>query len=337
MTVVFGILIVFILIGISGFFAGSETGIYRLSRFRLRVGVEQKLSFYSMLGEIIRDGQGLVLSVIIGNNLSNYLATSTVTYLILSTTTSAHRAELYATLIMTPALFVFVDIIPKGVYYYRADTLMPRLAPLLWGCYKTFTLSGLVRLLKAISGMLNRMLGLSADSSKAITATERHHIKDIIQETRDEGILSLMQQDIMHRLVDAGSVLVREVMIRLGQVRMVELSTNRTALLGDLRDCSYRRLPVYEGERTDIAGYVDIYETLGSGEDFERLESQVKPIGQIGSTETVVEAVSTMRRENSRIAVVVQKSGRVKSERPKVLGVVTLKDLVGELTGSIQK
>lgn len=333
MTIFFGILIIIILIGISGFFAGSETGVYRLSRFRLRVGIEQKISFYSMLGDIIRDGQGLVLSVLIGNNLSNYLATSTATYLLLRTTTSAHTAELYATLIMTPALFVFVDIIPKGVYYYRADTLMPRLAPFLWVCYKVFTLSGIVKLLKAISGMLNKLFGLSGDTSKAITATERHHIKDIIQETRDEGILSLMQQDIMHRLVDAGSVSVREVMIRLGQVKMVEVQANREALLGNLRDFSYRRLPVYEGQRTDILGYVDIYEAVGGGEEFEGLEAQVKPMGQIVSTMTVVEAVSTMRRENSRMSVVVQKSGHMK----RVLGIVTLKDLVGELTGSIQE
>jgi putative hemolysin len=337
MTVVFGIVLILILIGVSGFFAGSETGVYRLSRFRLRLGVEQKLAFYSMLGDIIRDGQGLVLSVLIGNNLANYLATSTATYLLLSTTTSAHTAELYAILIMTPLLFVFVDIIPKSVYYYRSDTLMPRLAPLLWLCYKIFTLTGIVWLLKLISGILNRMLGLNADSSKAIMATDRHHINQIIQETRDEGILSLIQQDIMHRLVNAGGVSVRESMIRLSKVKMVELTTNRTALLGHLRDYPYRRLPVYDGPLTNIVGYIDIYESLGTGEDFESLHTLVKPIGQISSTMTVVEAVSTMRRENARISLAIQESGRITKERPKVLGIITLKDLVGELTGSLQK
>ena len=240
MAVVFGVIAVVILIGVSGFFAGSETGVYRLSRFRLRLGIERKLPFYGALGKIIKDGQGLVLSVLIGNNLANYLAISITTYLLLRTTTNAHTAELYATLIMTPLLFVFVDIIPKSVYYYKADTLMPRLTPLLWLSYNIFTKTGVVSLLKAISTLLNRILGLGADSSKAITATDRHHIRQIIQETRDEGILSLMQQDIMHRLVDAGSVLARKVMIRLNHVRMVELATSRTALLGYLRDCPYR-------------------------------------------------------------------------------------------------
>ena len=102
MVVSLGITVVVILIGASGFFAGSETGVYRLSRFRLRLGVERKLPFYGMLGKIVKDGQGLVLSVLIGNNLSNYLATSIVTYLFLRTTTSDHTAEFYATLVMTP-------------------------------------------------------------------------------------------------------------------------------------------------------------------------------------------------------------------------------------------
>jgi len=337
MTVFLGIVIILILTGISGFFAGSETGVYRLSRFRLRLGVERKLPFHSILADIIKDGQGLVLSVLIGNNLANYLATSTATYLLLSTMTSVHKAELYAILIMTPLLFVFVDIIPKSVYYYRSDTLMPRLAPFLWFCYKIFTLTGIVWLLKLISGVLNRMLRLSADSSKAITATDRHHINQIIQETRDEGILSLVQQDIMHRLVNAGSVPVQNSIIRLSGVSMVELTTNRAALLGHLRESAYRRLPVYEVDRSNIVGYVDIYEALGPREDFEGLHKMLKPIGHISSTMTVIEALSRMRDENARIALVVQESGRIKNERPKVLGIITLKDLVGELTGSLQK
>lgn len=337
MIVAFGIIAVVILIGVSGFFSGSETGVYRLSRFRLRLGIERKLPFYSTLGKIIKDGQGLVLSVLIGNNLANYLAISIATYLLLRTTTNAHTAELYATLIMTPLLFVFVDIIPKSVCYYKADTLMPRLTPLLWLSYNIFTKTGVVTLLKVISNVLNRILGLGADSSKAITATDRHHIRQIIQETRDEGILSLMQQDIMHRLVDAGSVLARKVMIRLNHVIMVELATSRAALLGYLRDCPYRRLPVYDGPRSNVVGYIDIYRVLGTGKDFDSLEGQVEAIGQISSTMTVTEAVSTMRSQKNRVSLVVQEPGRVKNERPKVLGIVTLKDLVGELTGSIQK
>lgn len=337
MTVVLGIVIILILTGISGFFAGSETGVYRLSRFRLRLGVERKLRFHSILAGIIKDGQGLVLSVLIGNNLANYLATSTATYLLLSTMTSVHKAELYAILIMTPLLFVFVDIIPKSVYYFRSDILMPRLAPLLWLCYKIFTLTGIVWLLKLISGFLNRMLGLSSDSSKAITATDRHHINEIIRETRDEGILSLIQQDIMHRLVNAGSVPVQESMISLSNVRMVELTTNRTTLLGHLRDSAYRRLPVYEGHRSNIVGYIDIYEALGPGEVFEDLHPFLKPIVQISSTMTVIEALSTMRHEDARMALAVLESGLITKERPKVVGIITFKDLVGELTGSHQK
>jgi CBS domain containing-hemolysin-like protein len=141
----------------------------------------------------------------------------------------------------------------------------------------------------------------------------------------------------MHRLVNAGSVSVRESIIRLSNVRMVELTTNRTALLGHLRDYPYRRLPVYEGHRANIVGYIDIYEVLGPGEDFEGLYTLLKPIGQISSTMTVIEALSTMRHENTRISLTVQESGRIKSERPKVLGIITLKDLVGELTGSLHQ
>ena len=66
---------------LSGLFAGSETGMYQLSRVRLRLGVEKKQFSYVVLGKVMGDSSGLLLSTLVGNNLTNYLATSAMTYL----------------------------------------------------------------------------------------------------------------------------------------------------------------------------------------------------------------------------------------------------------------
>jgi putative hemolysin len=335
MIVTLGITVVVLLICLGAFFAGSETGIYRLSRFNLRLGAEQKRPFYILLTDLIKDGQGLVLSVLIGNNLANYLATSTVTYLLLSKAANAHTAELYATVIMTPLLFVFVDIIPKSVYYYRADSLMPRFAPLLWLFNKIFTWSGIVKFLKMISGILNRILGLSPNSSAAISATGRHHIRQIIQETRDEGIVSSIQLDIMHRLVNAGGMPVREIMIGFSRVKKLNLKTDRTALLANLKRYAFSRLPVYKDAPTNIVGYINTYEALGQGRKFSSLDSFLKPLEQVSSTATVVEAINIMRRKNHRMLLVVQGPAHSRKDKAKLLGIVTIKDLVGVLTGEL--
>ena len=67
----------------SGLFAGAETGMYRLSRLRLRLGVEKKRLSFVMLGRCLHDSPGLLLSMLIGVNLSGYIATSIITYMFL--------------------------------------------------------------------------------------------------------------------------------------------------------------------------------------------------------------------------------------------------------------
>ncbi len=117
---------------LAGLFAGAETGIYQLSRLRLRLGIEQKQFSFVILAKALRDSGGLLISILIGTNLSYYIITSIVTYMLLRRVSSVHTAEFLATLITAPMLFVFSDLLPKSIFFYRADLLMPYVAPFLF-------------------------------------------------------------------------------------------------------------------------------------------------------------------------------------------------------------
>ena len=69
---------------LSAVFSGLETGIYRMSRLRLRLGAERGDLRYVLLSKAMRDGSALLLTLLVANNLVNYLATSSVTYLFLA-------------------------------------------------------------------------------------------------------------------------------------------------------------------------------------------------------------------------------------------------------------
>ena len=105
----FLVFLVFIFVLLAGLFAGAETGIYQLSRFQLRLGAEQNRRFFGLLNRIMDDSHGLVFSMLVGNNLVHYLAGSIVTFMLLGTSISEHSAELYATVLMTPILFIFSE------------------------------------------------------------------------------------------------------------------------------------------------------------------------------------------------------------------------------------
>ena len=335
MILIYQIAAVVALVLLGGFFAGAETGIYRLSRFRLRLGIQEHRPFFSILDKVVKDSYGMVLTTLIGNNLTNYAATSIVTYIILSRIQADHSAEFYATAIMTPLLFLCAEIIPKSVFYLHADTILPRLAPLLWFFWQLFTRLGVVGLLKSISGALSRLFGLPPDAAEVITAGHRTQMKQIINETRDEGIVSTFQKDIMQRTVDIPAMPVREVMIPISKVVMADLQTDTAALLDILRTSAYTRLPVYSKTKADIIGLINIYEVLTTGEQFGNLEAFIKPADSLPATTSVLDAIGIMRKANQKMMLITPPPDRRKKTKQKPSGIITMKDLIEELTGEL--
>lgn len=326
------ILVAVFTIILSGLFAGAETGIYQLSRLRLRLGIEKKRWSFVILGRCLRDSPALLLSMLIGNNLTHYFVTSIITFLLLSKVEAAHTAELFATLITAPILFVFAELIPKNIFFYRADYLMSFFAPVLFAFHKVFSWCGVVPLLKFMSGIFARLTGAPVPSGTAITAVQRHHIRAIFTDIREEGVLSSVQTDIINRLVSISNVPIRSVMTPINKVQMVDVNSDNSALLSKLKKCAFTRLPVTDQRPENIVGFINIYEALGSPEKFTDLHNFIKPIRKLDADTTVIDAINVMQSENQRI-VLVTRIGHTGREKP--IGIATMKDLVEELLGEL--
>jgi putative hemolysin len=330
MTLVIQILVCFVLILLGAFFSGTETGIYRLSKFRLRLGVEQNRKLYTLLAKAMDDSDGLIFSMLIGNNLVNYIATYLVTVILLGLAMSENSAQVYTTLVMAPVLFIFSEVIPKNLYYYRCDAIMPRTAPVLWFFHTLFKWSGAVKLLKIISGLTGKKLRSSTSSSRAGTRIGPAHVEQIISETHDEGLLSNMQNEMLNRLMNISNISVSSVMIDVSKTVMVNVKSDRTKLLGLLKKHHYTRYPVYSKQPSNITGFINIYEVLAA-EEFENLSQFVKPVARFSGSISVSDAIDKMRDGSCKIVLVT--AGY--SQRAKVSGILTMKDLVEEFTGEL--
>jgi len=321
-----------IAVAMGGLFAGAETGMYRLSLLRLRMGVEKKHLPFVILGRCLHDSPGLLLTLLIGTNLSHYLTTSIVTSMFLSSAGSEHKAEMYATFVTVPILFVFAELIPKNIFFYSADMLMPYVSPLLYLLHRILTLSGIVPLLKRISALFARLTGLVADSKSVMTSVQRHKVQALLREIHEEGILSSVQSDIVNRLVGISHVRLRAVMIPIHDVETVKIDSDRSALLNRLRKCAFTRLPVVEGQVANVVGFVSMYEVLSQSREFADLRDFVKPIVRLDADMTVTDAIGIMQKDNLKI-VLVTRAARGGRERP--IGIATMKDLVEELLGEL--
>lgn len=328
----FLVLVVFILVVLAGLFAGAETGMYHLSRLRLRLGIEQKKLSFVLLGRSLRDSSAMLISMLLGTNLAQYLATSVVTIIMLYKVGLEHTAEIAATFITVPIFFIFSETIPKNLFYHHADGLMPVVSPVLYLFDKIFVYSGAVGALRFISRLLARLAGSSVSGEGPFSTIRSSHIKAIARETSEEGVLSPVQTDIINRLAGISHVRVRSVMTGMNKVQRVDFNSEKESLFKKLKKYDYSWFPVNATGSDNIIGFVNIYECLGSAKDFEDLGEFMRPIRELRAETTVIEAIDIMQKESEKIGLVTR-SGYGNKVKP--VGIVTMKDLVEELLGEL--
>jgi len=333
MNLFLSLTILAVLIFLSGILAGAETGAYRLSRSRLRLGAEQKKPLHRLLWGVVQDSHGLILSLLMGNNLANYFATSLAAYLFYTRLKNPAMAELYSTAVMTPLLFVCVDILPKNLFYYRADSFLVALSPLIWFVYNLFTRSGLTAVLKWLSRRINRIFHTSIDTPQAVDLTQREQVQQIFHETREEGLLSDVQKAMMDRLIRTPSLPVASVMTPWREVQAAELHTSIEQILARFAKCSFSRLPIYDKTPQHVLGYIEVYDALGSSAASQTLDTFIKPLMKISAGCSVISALHQMRRQRRPIALVVSETSPVHSQE--ILGLISRRDLIEEVTGEL--
>jgi CBS domain containing-hemolysin-like protein len=327
-------LLVIVAVLLSGLYSGAETGMYQLSRLRLRLGIERRRLGHILLGRCMKDQTSMLLSMLVANNITHYIVTSVVTALILREVASERTAELLTTAVTAPVLFVFAELIPKNLFYYRTDYLMYHLSPIIYLSNRLLVYCGAVPVLRQIALLFVRLTDSPVPSQTAFVAAQRHHVKTIFHETHEEGVFSPVQTDIVNRLVGIPNISLTNVMVPLFRTHMVEVNTDRRRLLDLLRSSDFTRLPVYENNPSNITGYINVYEALSSGEEFSDLRRFIRPIRRINGRTSVGHAINVMQNEGNKILLITRQTTRGKS-RP--IGIATMKDLVEELLGELSE
>jgi CBS domain containing-hemolysin-like protein len=140
-----------------------------------------------------------------------------------------------------------------------------------------------------------------------------------------------VQTQMVDRIANIPGVRLSTVMVPLNLVHAVEMRTDRTALLKELEKHASTRLLVWENTPFEMAGFINVYDVLGTDEEFTSLQKFLLPLRHLDGDTSITEAINIMRREQLRIVLVARQRGR----REVPMGIVTMKDLVEELLGEL--
>lgn len=314
-----------LMVFLSGAYSGAETGLYCLNRLRLNLHVAGRVPAAMTLHRLLSDQPGMLFTMLVGTNVTDYVAASALTIFFLKGGAAEHQAEFFTSVLLTPAVLVFGEILPKVLFERDANRLLLRFSWLLSASYRLSRLTGLIALQNALSKFVLRTFHREAPAGPALQSRlEMYHL---LRESAAQGALTRTQLFMLERLHTLKATRVGTVMVPLGQVVML----SDTARLGDaiatVRACPYSRLPVYRGTRAQLVGVVHALDILTGPADSLVTSRLHRPVEVKYGTD-VVEALSALQQRHRRMAFVVNEAGRC-------LGIVTVKDLVEEIVGEL--
>src|SRR3954471_11291514 len=116
--ILFSIVIV-VLVGMSGFFSGSETALTAVSRARMHQ-LEREGSRAAREGNrLVSDRERMIGAILFGNTFLNILISSLTTEVL--TARFGERAVAIPAVLITVVLLVFAEVLPKTLAIARTD------------------------------------------------------------------------------------------------------------------------------------------------------------------------------------------------------------------------
>jgi len=302
-----------------GLFSGAETGFYSVNRLRLRSRVEAGSRRAIVLQHLLDRPDETMMTTLIGTNVMVYATSALATELL-----SSHRhAEFLATLILTPLLFVFGEMIPKDLFHRRADSLMyPLAAPV----------NALRILAWPVTAVLRRLVaaltaGRLAREHRPLFS--RAQLREWIAEGRHEGVLSDYQHALTANVMGLLKKRVASVMIPIDAVAMFPADLAGEGLRSAIREAGHARYPVYHGARENVVGILHTLDYICSAEDRPAARRLAREKTEVRQSDGISAALVALQTERRQMAVVVDDAGRA-------AGVVTVKDLVEEIVGELE-
>jgi CBS domain containing-hemolysin-like protein len=241
----------------------------------------------------------------------------------------AHTAAtVLAFLLITYLHVVFGELIPKSVAIQTAD----RTALWLSGALTTFARLArpLIVVMNGTGSAILRVFGL-----KPVSAEEMVHTVEelmlLIEDTEEAGILDPDQAEFVQNVFQLSDKRVADCMVPRDKMAALELNTPPDKVLEAARTGAHTRMPVYEGELDRVVGIVNTKDLfyLFSLRGVVILQDALYPALFLAPDETIANALRLFRKARRPMALVRDASG-------KVLGLITLEDVLEEIVGDIE-
>lgn len=312
-----------ILLFLSAFFSGSETGLMSLNRYKMRHLAEQGHRGAKLAEKLLEKTDVLLSLILICNNLVNIAASAIAT--MIGMQLSGEAGVAIATGLLTFVMLVFSEILPKTVAALYPEKV---------GFFVSYILTPLKKLLMPVVFLMNLIIaGLMKllrirQSEKAGLSPEE--LRSVVQEAGK--FIPDSHQEMLVSILDMEKVTVDDIMVPRNDIGGIDIDDDWKAIMRQLTGAAHARVVIYKGNMDkNILGMLRVREAFRlmlERNEFtkEQLIRAVDEVYFIPEGTPLNTQLINFKANKERIGLVVDEYGDIK-------GLITLEDILEEIVG----
>lgn len=316
-------LVLFLSLGLSAFFSGSEAALLSLPHEKAKqIAEESGLDTWAMKHWLSKPND-ILTTILVGNNFVNILIAS------LSTSIAQRYLENDALAISvgitTVIILLFGEIAPKTFGRGKSEKVAPICVLVLMGFYYA-----LYPVVKIFMKIIKLVLGENVNvRSRAVT---RDDIEVMVEMAEEERTIDSKQIDLLNSILEFPSIKVKDIMVPRTSIEAIKKAATFEQIITRVREVAHSRYPVYQDDLDDVLGFLHVKD-LSFVNDQERanfdVSKYIKPPFFVYEHMKIQAVFDHMNRKKVHLAL-------VKDENGIVVGMLTLEDIMEEIFGEIQ-
>ena len=323
------LLIICVCLLLSAFFAGSETALTASSRASMHRLEKQGNRKAGIVNRLLDARERLIGALLFGNNAVNIGASALATGVLLDW--FGDVGVLYATVVMTLAVVVFAEVLPKTAAFNAPDRISLIVArPIDW------TVRLLAPLLLGVEWLVRRTLrlfGMRVGKSQSMLSPHEELRGAVDLMHREVGV-EKHDRDMFGGLLDLRDLVVSDVMIHRTEMITACADDPPEEVIRAVLAEPVTRIPLWSTTPENIVGILhakDLLRAIQRGDgDWSKIDVKAiaRPPWFVPDIRPLSEQLKAFRRRKTPFAMVVDEYGEV-------MGVVTLEDILEEIVGDI--
>jgi CBS domain containing-hemolysin-like protein len=339
----FGLLAVFVLVLMNGFFVAAEFSLVSVRHTRIAELVAQGHVSAAVVQHALKNPDRVIAATQLGITLASlglgWIGEPAVAHLLQPlvelfprTIQSGLSHSLSAGLAFALITFLHVvvgELAPKSIALQNPEkTSLVVARPTLWSelIFKPF-----IWILNGTGNALLRLIGVKPASGHALVHSVEE-LKMLVTASSEGGVVEPQEREMLHAVFDFGDLLVGQVMIPRTEIVAVEADIPLDQIIALITESTYTKFPVYDDNLDTILGIVHVKDILRAmlepGWQESTARSLVREPIYVPETIPVSALLLHFQDRRQHIAIVLDEYGGT-------AGLVTLEDLLEEIFGEV--